>query len=80
MTFLKKSDGLGYRTSELGETIVQTYADDMILVSDSKENLQKLVNRPLFFSTSLTSNITRTNVKFSDSMKEKMIRIYLLME
>jgi hypothetical protein len=36
---------MGYRTSELGETIIQAYADDMILVPDSEQNLQTLINR-----------------------------------
>jgi hypothetical protein len=34
LSFLRKSKGLGYRTAELRETIVQAYADDMILVAD----------------------------------------------
>jgi hypothetical protein len=33
----------------MDETIVQEYEDDMILVSDGEENLQKLVNRAISF-------------------------------
>jgi hypothetical protein len=44
ITFLKKSEGLGYKTSGLGETFVQAYADDMILVADSEEKIQKLID------------------------------------
>jgi hypothetical protein len=43
---LKKIRGLGYKTAKLGETIVQAYADDMILVADSQQNLQIILTEP----------------------------------
>jgi hypothetical protein len=49
ISFLRKSGGFGYRTAELGETIIQAYTDDMILVSDSEDNLQTLTNRAKSF-------------------------------
>jgi hypothetical protein len=35
----------GYVTEELGDARIQAYADDMILMSDSEENLQVLINK-----------------------------------
>jgi hypothetical protein len=43
--YLRKAKDLGYRTNELANSVIQAYADDMILVSDSEENLQIVINR-----------------------------------
>jgi hypothetical protein len=45
ISFIRKSEGMGYKTFEIGGAIIQAYADDMILVSDSENNLQTLINR-----------------------------------
>jgi hypothetical protein len=41
ISFLRKSEGFGYRTVELAQTVVQAYVDDMIFVVDNEVNLQR---------------------------------------
>jgi hypothetical protein len=65
--FLKKSEEFGCRTAKLGETIVQAYADDMILVSDSEDNLQTLINRAKSF-------VDFANIRFN-TKKCEVLRI-----
>jgi hypothetical protein len=75
ISFLKKSEGLGYRTSELGETIIQAYADDKILVSDSEQNLQTLINRAKSFFDFENLDLIQVSVKFSELIQTVMIII-----
>jgi hypothetical protein len=49
ISFIRKSEELGNNASEVGPTVIQAYADDMILVADSAENLQILINRAKSF-------------------------------
>jgi hypothetical protein len=49
LSFIRKFDEAGYSTSELGSTTIQAYADDMLLVANSAENLQILINRAKSF-------------------------------
>jgi hypothetical protein len=49
ISLLRGEKDLGYETSEITSSVIQAYADDMILVSNSEENLQKLINRAKSF-------------------------------
>jgi hypothetical protein len=40
---IRKAKTESYSTSELGYSLIQAYTDDMILISDSKDKLQKLI-------------------------------------
>jgi hypothetical protein len=42
---LRDAEDLRNETTEVRNTIIQVYADDMILISNSKENLQILISR-----------------------------------
>jgi hypothetical protein len=50
ISYLRKASDFGYNPDELSGSISQAYPDDMILVSDSEQNLQTLINRAKFFS------------------------------
>jgi hypothetical protein len=45
ITYIKRAEVNGYVTKELSDVRIQVYADDMILMSDSEEKLQILINR-----------------------------------
>jgi hypothetical protein len=49
LSFIRKFDEADYSTSELGSTTIQAYADDMLLVANSAEKLQILINRAKSF-------------------------------
>jgi hypothetical protein len=36
ISYLRKAEKLNYETNELGKTVIQSYADDMILIIDSE--------------------------------------------
>jgi hypothetical protein len=40
ISYIKNAEVNGYVTKELGDVRIQAYADDMILMSDSDDNLQ----------------------------------------
>jgi hypothetical protein len=41
ITYIKNAKESGYVTEDLRDTKIQAYADDMVLMSDSEEKLQK---------------------------------------
>jgi hypothetical protein len=49
ISYLKRFKELRYFIEELGSLVIQAYADDMILVVNSEENIQKLINHAKSF-------------------------------
>jgi hypothetical protein len=41
----RKPEKFGYNTAEIGPSVIQGYAEYMILVADSERNLQILISR-----------------------------------
>jgi hypothetical protein len=42
---IRKAEAESYSTNEFGYSLIQAYADNMILISDSEERLQKLISK-----------------------------------
>jgi hypothetical protein len=44
ISYLRKSSDLGYDADELCSSVIQVYGDDKILISNSEQYLQILIN------------------------------------
>jgi hypothetical protein len=63
ITLIKKHTEDGYVADGLGSATIQAYADDMILISNSEEGLQRQINRAEKFLSLQILVLIRTNVK-----------------
>jgi hypothetical protein len=70
ISFLKAEKDLGYHTFELNSSVIQAYAGDTVLVSNSGEYFQNLINRAKSF-------FDFTNIRLNPNKCEVMGKIQM---